>query len=1188
MDPIYIVGGLVAILILVLFLAYFVFFKEQTFEDAVANQKAVGDIFSSGKNASNKTGVRHRKKVKKERPKSEEESELLVGKGEELLQSVAPITNISFEDEAKSLFEASPDKSTVVENSEDDKTVQKPKKKSRDKRKSDHRNEMTLPSKEQEAIIEKNEIVVEDIMVNSNVEEVLESLPPMPEELPPKEGSPGGPVASSKKSKKSKGGKEKQVNADSSNLNDILEKLDTASLNRSEIQKLVDVLFDKQKSADEWKKSGGKPNPIDLLQKKLNNKEEALKDEYLRAENLAVKVKELREENVENITKYKAAETSALQKIKTLEKENEALQLRMNASQERNALEQEKLIAALQTSKETSNKEDLASTKELLKNLESQKSEMQAQIEALEKDINSKKENEAKLRQQAAEANELVKNFDLVKNSLTKELKEAVKSKQDSEHRLEVAKKDLDAAHAEKSTYIQQANTLKSELDEEKTKKCELEKMFNAIELKMKEASDNHNREKEDFMKQLESHGKKDQVQVVELQKQSEDTLKQLEEMKQKLNQSEKDHENTKKDFVNQGAILTKQEAEINDLKCSNNSKDEKIELLTKTLNERKEEIIVVKNDVSQELNSAPQDDTKVKELEEQIEKLTGELNENKTQIATWEKSIETMTAKNNELREKNWKAMDALSTAEKQRDVDIKKALSSVKEENQQTVKSLHESIKIYLCQIHPTLSVDKDLPYEKFLEIYQNELNVNESSSNDAKVKKLEEHLEMLTKEKDRTDVEYNQCKETIKIKESKLNEALKQKEDIDNQFNKYKTLLSATETMLRDLEANVEKEIAELKVSKNTELEKKNSLIDDLKKKYEKACDESKSKDGDIASLKTALAKKEGSADKDLEKEKLLSTLEELKQSLKKAEEDVKSKEVKICALESDATSKDSDIKKVNASLAQLKENITNVNNECKLKDSEAKSLRLELSTLKVAAATASNESTKERKRLLDEIEGLKAERKSLSEKVEVKEREMKEIKEENKSSELEKYKTEASDAAKVNAALRKELEEVRLQKSGSETPKKKHDKEMEAKLKSLEDKLAHSVKRESELQAQIAHMEDSTSIDDDVASDSKEKKKKSGLKGLLGSKSKYESKFRDLNEKYEHLKAESDAKTSKIAELETELQAQEKKNNELTTQVALSNGGVQNTGKALSESQVKQMAEAMTEADQTGSV
>ncbi|XP_046841061.1 ribosome-binding protein 1-like [Xenia sp. Carnegie-2017] len=79
------------------------------------------------------------------------------------------------------------------------------------------------------------------------------------------------------------------------------------------------------------------------------------------------------------------------------------------------------------------------------------------------------------------------------------------------------------------------------------------------------------------------------------------------------------------------------------------------------------------------------------------------------------------------------------------------------------------------------------------------------------------------MLTKEKDRTDVEYNQCKEIIKIKESKLNEALKQKEDIDNQCNKYKTLLSARETMLRDLEANVEKEIAELKVSKTPSLKR-----------------------------------------------------------------------------------------------------------------------------------------------------------------------------------------------------------------------------------------------------------------------------------------------------------------------------------------------------------------------------
>ena len=70
----------------------------------------------------------------------------------------------------------------------------------------------------------------------------------------------------------------------------------------------------------------------------------------------------------------------------------------------------------------------------------------------------------------------------------------------------------------------------------------------------------------------------------------------------------------------------------------------------------------------------------RVKSLEEEIEKLTGQLNEKKEQIATWEKSIETMKTKNNELREKNWKAMDAMSSAEKQHKVEIGKAVASVK----------------------------------------------------------------------------------------------------------------------------------------------------------------------------------------------------------------------------------------------------------------------------------------------------------------------------------------------------------------------------------------------------------------------------------------------------------------------------------------------------------------------------
>ena len=101
------------------------------------------------------------------------------------------------------------------------------------------------------------------------------------------------------------------------------------------------------------------------------------------------------------------------------------------------------------------------------------------------------------LTQKAAEANDRVKNFDAVKNSLTQQLMETVKSKSDSEQRLEMAKKDAETAHEEKSSAIQKAGELQSQLDQEVSKKSELEKMFKALELKLKDTSEKHVQEKE-------------------------------------------------------------------------------------------------------------------------------------------------------------------------------------------------------------------------------------------------------------------------------------------------------------------------------------------------------------------------------------------------------------------------------------------------------------------------------------------------------------------------------------------------------------------------------------------------------------------------------------------------------------------------------------------------------------------
>ena len=135
----------------------------------------------------------------------------------------------------------------------------------------------------------------------------------------------------------------------------------------------------------------------------------------------------------------------------------------------------------------------------------------------------------------------------------------------------------------------------------------------------------------------------------------------------------------------------------------------------------------------------------------------------------------------------------------------------------------------------------------------------------------------------------------------------------------------------------------------------------------------------------------------------------------------------------------------------SVTGLKEDIRKASDESKSKDTKINSLQLELSTLKKAAAKSSVDSKNELKKLSDEVERYKDEKKSLEKELEAAKNEAKLRAEEDKSPELEKFKSEALDAAKVNAALRKELEEVRIQDGASKSPKKKHDKENDAKVK-----------------------------------------------------------------------------------------------------------------------------------------
>ena len=175
-------------------------------------------------------------------------------------------------------------------------------------------------------------------------------------------------------------------------------------------------------------------------------------------------------------------------------------------------------------------------------------------------------------------------------------------------------------------------------------------------------------------------------------------------------------------------------------------------------------------------------------------------------------------------------------------------------------------------------------------------------------------------------------------------------------------------------------------------------------------------------------------------------------------------------------------------VASSVDALKGNVRKAEEESKAKDSRISSLQEDVSKLQGSVESSAESSKKALKKLSEELENSKGQEKDLRAQLEA-------TKKENSSPELDKYKSEASDAAKVNAELRKELEEVRIECGNlktSDTPSKNDGgkdkaakKESEEKVHALEEKLALAAQKEAELHAKISSLEDSkstTSVDE----------------------------------------------------------------------------------------------------------
>lgn len=170
----------------------------------------------------------------------------------------------------------------------------------------------------------------------------------------------------------------------------------------------------------------------------------------------------------------------------------------------------------------------------------------------------------------------------------------------------------------------------------------------------------------------------------------------------------------------------------------------------------------------------ANQQQTRLKELESQVsclEKETSELKE----------AMEQQKGKNNDLREKNWKAMEALALAERACEEKLR-SLTQAKEESEKQLHLAEAQTKETLLALLPGLSISAHQNYAEWLQEFK-----EKGSELLKKPPTLEPSMDIVLK----------------------LREAEETQNSLQAECDQYRTILAETEGMLKDLQKSVEEE-------------------------------------------------------------------------------------------------------------------------------------------------------------------------------------------------------------------------------------------------------------------------------------------------------------------------------------------------------------------------------------------
>ncbi|XP_043400030.1 ribosome-binding protein 1 isoform X4 [Chelonia mydas] len=489
-----------------------------------------------------------------------------------------------------------------------------------------------------------------------------------------------------------------------------------------EAQQLIEILTDKAGVQDTWHTATQKGDPVTTLKRQLEEKEKQLATEQEDASAARNKLRELTKELAAEKAKMVAVETKLKEQLLAREQEITAVQARMQASYQDHVNETQQLQGKIRTLQEQL--ENGPSTQ--LARLQQENSILRDALNQATSQTESKQNAElAKLRQECSK--------------LMKELSE----KSETLHQEEQQKKNLEIKAAAYEKQISQLQTSQKETE------ATLQKRLDEVSEELRKSQTSYKNLLADTEKAKDQQQSiaESEAKLLSYEMEVKSKSEELSTLKVKLLEASSENEQLTERIKSIEALLeaghAKEVEKDADLQAANQAEVSQLQLRLQAK--------------AEQVSSLEKEAVELREI------------------------IEQQKMKNNGLREKNWKAMEALASAEKERE---EKLLSSTKakEDLEQQLSAIQTQTKQTLLSLFPQITVVSQQAYGVWLQEFK-EKSLGMLEQQTAKTESLDSAL--------------------------KLKEAEEAQSTLQAECEQYRTILAETERMLKDLQKSVEEE-------------------------------------------------------------------------------------------------------------------------------------------------------------------------------------------------------------------------------------------------------------------------------------------------------------------------------------------------------------------------------------------